>query len=317
MSRSELVPEPSSEPAAMPDMPRTPTPEFDRTDRVRTRSLTPTSLAHGPADLGSSNRTSDWPSPAPSQVDRPAVVHGDDFRADRSFGGPSSISPSDDDRGDIPIALAPGPQRFSASSPPPPPLPSAPIAGTAHIAEQYRPQQYRQREHQTQPQPYSNQYEQDIYQPQARSQPHTTTFLQPQPSLPSRARMPFMPDPPTSPDQQEAIKFSRVRAHRPALKSSKRLPSPQPSPTVYDNGSGYDEHQLPPPPSRTRTLEKQSPSSFDRTESAGSGSETKRKTLFQRALEGWWDLPGLLNRGDTVKGRRRVPERRLGKNEFF
>lgn len=30
---------------------------------------------------------------------------------------------------------------------------------------------------------------------------------------------------------------------------------------------------------------------------------TKRKTLFQRALEGWWELPGLLSRGDTVRGR--------------
>ena len=113
-----------------------------------------------------------------------------------------------------------------------------------------------------------------------------------------------MPDPSTSPEPEQAIKFSRVRALRPALKSqSNRLPLPQPTPTVYNND---DEPQ---PPSRTGTMEK--------TESAGSGETQKRKTLFQRALEGWWDLPGLLNRGDTVKGRRVLPERRLARNEFF
>ncbi|KAB5549624.1 hypothetical protein GE09DRAFT_179769 [Coniochaeta sp. 2T2.1] len=312
MGRSDVRPDLDPEPANMPAMPRTPTPDFDHTDRARTRSLTPTSLAHGPPDLGTPNRTSEWQSPAASPLDRPAAVHGDDFHAGRSFAGASPISPSDD-RGDIPIALAPGPQRFSMSSPPPP-LPSAPIAGTAHIAEQYRPQQqYQQHEHQSQPQPYINQYEQDIYQPQAQPQQHTT-FLHPQPSLPSRARMPFMPEPPIS-DHQEAIRFSHVRAHRPALKSSKHLPSPQPSPTVYNNDNNNNgDPFFPERSSRTRTLEKIP--SFD-AESGRSGSETKRKTLFQRALEGWWDLPGLLNRGDTVKGRRRVPERRLGKNEFF
>jgi hypothetical protein len=29
---------------------------------------------------------------------------------------------------------------------------------------------------------------------------------------------------------------------------------------------------------------------------------TKRKTLFQRAVEGWWELPGLI-RAETIKGK--------------
>jgi hypothetical protein len=34
----------------------------------------------------------------------------------------------------------------------------------------------------------------------------------------------------------------------------------------------------------------------------GAAGETKRKTLFQRAIEGWWELPGLI-RAETIKGR--------------
>lgn len=34
----------------------------------------------------------------------------------------------------------------------------------------------------------------------------------------------------------------------------------------------------------------------------GVPKETRRKTLFQRAIEGWWELPGLI-RAETIKGR--------------
>lgn len=37
----------------------------------------------------------------------------------------------------------------------------------------------------------------------------------------------------------------------------------------------------------------------------GVTGEMKRKTLFQRAIEGWWELPGLI-RAETIKGRDNV-----------
>lgn len=87
--------------------------------------------------------------------------------------------------------------------------------------------------------------------------------------------MPFSPEPPSP----SAVKWSHVRKLRTSLKHSKRLPQPLPSPSVCD---GFSEGDAPPP---------------EESRSA------KRKTLLQRAIEGWWDLPGLLGRSDTVRGK--------------
>lgn len=167
------------------------------------------------------------------------------------------VSPGNDE-GDIPIALVPGPQRSSISSPPP----AAPIAGSARTTSQQHQQRSRGR------------------------------FLEVEPSGTPRAAMPFMPEPNSPPPP--SVKWSRVRELRASLKPSKRLPQPLPSPSIYD---GSDGQPRTPPPMPTRT---------EKNLDVESGqAETRRKTLFQRALEGWWELPGLLSRGDTVRGKAR------------
>lgn len=92
--------------------------------------------------------------------------------------------------------------------------------------------------------------------------------------------MPFSPESPSAP----GAKWSSVRHFRASLKPSKRLPPPLPSPSVYDgdfpDGNAPHEEEK-----RERSA--------------------KRKTLFQRAIEGWWDLPGLLGRSDTLKSKTR------------
>lgn len=110
--------------------------------------------------------------------------------------------------------------------------------------------------------------------------------------------MPFMPDPesppappPPPPPPPASVKWSRVRELRASLKPSRRVRSPLPSPSVYD---GYDGELG----TTTTVVGAAKPKIVD-------VEETKRKTLFQRALEGWWDLPGLLSRGDTVRGKPR------------
>jgi hypothetical protein len=76
---------------------------------------------------------------------------------------------------------------------------------------------------------------------------------------------------------------------------SKRVPPPLPSPSVYDS---YEGGQL----GMTTVVEAGKAKLVDVERGAG---EARRKTLFQRALEGWWDLPGLLSRGDTIRGKTR------------
>jgi hypothetical protein len=100
--------------------------------------------------------------------------------------------------------------------------------------------------------------------------------------------MPFMPEPSSPPPP--SVKWSRVRELRASIKPSKRLPQPQPSPSVHDGFDG--QSAVPAQTEKDRDVEK----GID---------EAKRKTLFQRALEGWWELPGLLSRGDTVRGKAR------------
>lgn len=107
-----------------------------------------------------------------------------------------------------------------------------------------------------------------------------------------RAVMPFMPEPQSPPPP--SVKWSRVRELRASLKPSRRLPQPLPSPSVYD---GY-EGEL----GTTSVVEATKARIVDVERGP---AEAKRKTLFQRALEGWWDLPGLLSRGDTVRGKTR------------
>ncbi|OIW23914.1 hypothetical protein CONLIGDRAFT_686132 [Coniochaeta ligniaria NRRL 30616] len=114
-------------------------------------------------------------------------------------------------------------------------------------------------------------------------------FLQVERGGAPRAAMPFMPEPHSPPPP--SAKWSRVRELRASIKPSKRLPQPLPSPSVYDGLEG----QPSPPPVMSTRMEK----NLD-IERRG---ESKRKTLFQRALEGWWELPGLLSRGDTVRGK--------------
>ncbi|KAK1764751.1 hypothetical protein QBC33DRAFT_182447 [Phialemonium atrogriseum] len=95
--------------------------------------------------------------------------------------------------------------------------------------------------------------------------------------LPPLPPMPFSPED-SSPTAVTEVKWSRVRELRASLKPSRRLPPPLPSPSVYDgfDGDAPDVEQA---------------------------QSSKRKTLLQRAIEGWWDLPGLLSRSDTVRGK--------------
>ncbi len=172
------------------------------------------------------------------------------------------VSPGDDG-GDIPIALVPGPQRFSTFSPPP----AAPIAGSARTKTQQQRQQPRGRFLEVEPERFS--------------------------SGTPRAVMPFMPEPDSPPPA--SVKWSRVRELRASIKPSKRLPPPLPSPSVYDDGL---EGQPGTPPAMPSRME-------DRLDVERGPGEAKRKTLLQRALEGWWELPGLLSRGDTVRGKAR------------
>lgn len=239
----------------------------------------PSPLTPGPS-AGPSNRMTQWPSPMPSQTGRtltgglPPVRSRGPPAPDMGDGpgrGPP-MSPSDNED-DIPIALSPGPQRLSTSSPPP----AAPIAGSARTTLHHRPQ---------------------------------SKFLEAEPerlSKPPRAFMPFMPEPnssrpravmpfmpePNSPPPPSA-KWSRVRELRASLKPSRRLPQPLPSPSVYD---GFDAQPGTPPPLPTK------PENDSDIERGAEMGEAKRKTLFQRAIEGWWDLPGLLGRSDTVRGK--------------
>ena len=123
--------------------------------------------------------------------------------------------------------------------------------------------------------------------------------------------MPFMPDPPASPSPPPptSIKFSRVRELRASIMpSSKRIPPPLPSPSVYDDGDdgAYDgQQQLGSTTTTTTVVGAGKPRIVDVERGGGAVEATKRKTLFQRALEGWWDLPGLLSRGDTVRAKAR------------
>jgi hypothetical protein len=102
--------------------------------------------------------------------------------------------------------------------------------------------------------------------------------------------MPFSPESPSEP----GAKWSRVRELRASLKPSKRLPPPLPSPSLYDGG--FDGN-------RPDEEEQQAQSA-------------KRKTLLQRALEGWWDLPGVLGRSDTVRGKTKPFPSRKERTEF-
>ena len=185
-------------------------------------------------------------------------------------GAAAPASPSDDGGGDIPIALSAGP---SASSPATT-TPAAPVAGTARIITITRTQQ--------------------LQQPQQREQKSRSRFLQVGPARlntgPQRAVMPFMASSPTSPPSASsptAVKWSRVRELRASIKPSRRVAQPLPSPSVHDGGEDEGDEDGQEEEQRQRTPVE-----------AG-----KRKTLFQRALEGWWDLPGLLVRGDTVRAR--------------
>lgn len=166
---------------------------------------------------------------------------------------PTSLS---DDGGDIPIALSPGQQRLSRSSPT---TPAAPIAGSARTIT--------------------------IQKPRPR-------FLQVGPERGGTrpaAVMPFMPEPRSPPPA--SVKWSRVKELRASIKPSRRVPQPLPSPSVYDGDDA---------PGTPTGMEEQKDLDVERGTAGG-----KRKTLFQRALEGWWELPGLLVRGDTVRGKTR------------
>jgi hypothetical protein len=169
--------------------------------------------------------------------------------------------------GDIPIAPPPSPERLPMSSPPPPP--AAPIAGSARERTQTQTQDQQQ------------------LQQQQRSR-----FLEVEPEQHNNTSRPAMPSAvaPDSPPPASA-KWSRARARRVSIRAPKRLPQPLPSPTVHDGFDG--QPRTPPPPAPTENLDVE----------RGTAGATKRKTLFQRALEGWWELPGLLGRSDTLKGR--------------
>ena len=89
------------------------------------------------------------------------------------------------------------------------------------------------------------------------------------------------------------------------MPSTKRIPPPLPSPSVYDDDEGYDGQQ----PGSTTTVVGAGRAKVVDVERGGGGAAgeaMKRKTLFQRAIEGWWDL-GLLSRGDTVRAKTSRP----------
>ncbi|KAH8882525.1 hypothetical protein GQ53DRAFT_831415 [Thozetella sp. PMI_491] len=79
-------------------------------------------------------------------------------------------------------------------------------------------------------------------------------------------------------DSLQPVKWNKVRELRASLKPSQRLPQPLPSPSIYDGG-----------------VSPVSPAPVDPPKAI------KRKTLFQLALDGWWELPGILRKGDTVR----------------
>lgn len=128
--------------------------------------------------------------------------------------------------------------------------------------------------------------------------------------------MPFMPDPQSPspplppPPPPSSVKWSRVRELRASLKPSRRgVPAPLPSPSVYDDDYEEEGQQL--GATMTTVVGTAAKARIVDVERGGAAEEdggaAKRKTLLQRALEGWWDLPGLLSRGDTVREKKTRP----------
>lgn len=108
--------------------------------------------------------------------------------------------------------------------------------------------------------------------------------------MPALPPMPFSPESPSGP----GVKWSRVREMRASLKPSKWLPPPLPSPSIYDGG--FDAGVTQEEEQKTQSV--------------------RRKTLLQRALEGWWDLPGVLGRSDTVRGKTKPFPSKKEQSEF-
>ena len=75
------------------------------------------------------------------------------------------------------------------------------------------------------------------------------------------------------------------------------MPS-QPSTARLASTRGYPQPPTPPP---------KSPS-----DEGLPGQLSRRKTRLQRAVEGWWDLPGLLARSETLKRKDTLGRRKLG-----
>ncbi|KAL1867932.1 hypothetical protein VTK73DRAFT_3897 [Phialemonium thermophilum] len=85
---------------------------------------------------------------------------------------------------------------------------------------------------------------------------------------------------PPSPPPVPRSKFSRLRPLQ--VQPLKTSPD-SPSPPVWGGGTAM------------------SPIPYDVTKVQATSA--KRKTLLERAIEGWWDLPGLLTRADTIRGK--------------
>jgi hypothetical protein len=116
--------------------------------------------------------------------------------------------------------------------------------------------------------------------------------MPPMPPPPSQESFPPISPPPV-PDT--SAKRSRMRELRKSLRPGKRSPPP-PSPSIYPDEQGATSPSFE-PVARNPALS--SEKSMEETKSG------RRKTLFQRAIEGWWDLPGLLSRGDTIRGKKK------------
>lgn len=215
---------------------------------------------------GASNRTTQWPSPVPSPV--PSRAGSRSPLARSSIAYPDARDRSV--RSPSPPPMSPGYQDGSdipiALSPGPERLStmSSLQPPAAPIAGSARTRTQKQQK-----------------QPRGR-------FLEVEPESTQHTPMPFMPEPSSPPPP----KLSRVRELRASLKPSRRLPQPLPSPSIYNGSDGQPE--TPPP----------MPTNMDMKLDVERATETKRKTFFQRALEGWWEVPGLL-RSDTVKSKLR------------